>query len=469
MSIQLRPHQTQAVHDIRAEYRAGKRSPILVMPTGSGKTVIFTYIASRMSMLGKRILILVHRRELVDQVSDALGQWGVEHGIISPHYHPRSESPVQVASVFTLARRLASNPAAYDLVIIDEAHHAARGSTWAKVMESNAHARYLGVTATPCRLDGKGLGIDCGGYFDAMVLGPSVLQLIDDGYLCPPTVYAPPPESRVDLSGIRKRGGDYITSQLSEIMNARKLTGDAVVHYRDHADRLPAVSFCCDVAHAETVAAEFSKAGYQSCVLTGKTPDADRKSMISDLGSGALNVLCSVNTISEGVDVPAVAAGILLRPTASQSLSIQQMGRVLRTSHGKDRAIILDHAGNCITHGLPTTEAQWSLEGQPKRSKATNQGPTTKQCMACYAICVATAQSCPECGVPFAPSKPPAQVVSDDTELVQIDAVAEARARRKEQGMAKSMAELIAIGRARGYKNPQGWAYHVHTSRRGGD
>lgn len=461
----LRPYQQQTIDSIRAAYRSGSRAPLLVMPTGAGKTVCFSYIASQAAAKGSRILLLAHRRELVLQISRAIRGWGIEHGVIIPDHDWETAHPVQVASISTLVRRLYPGKYQFDLVVIDEAHHAVSGSGLGKVLEAFPTAKKLGVTATPCRLDGRGLGQHAAGYFDALVEGPTVLELIEAGYLARPVVYAPPAGHEVDLSAVKVTGGDYNLGQLAAAMDRTPLTGDAVAHYQRICAGAPALAFCVTVSHAAHVAQEFSRAGYRAAVLDGNTPDFRRDAMIRDLGTGKLDVLASCNVVSEGTDIPVVTAAILLRPTASYALAMQQMGRVLRTHPGKDRAIILDHAGNTRRHGLPTEPGQWSLDSKPRKAK--NQGALTHDCPGCGAVLALATRTCRDCGWVFEWTH--TEVASPPTvagELEEIDAVALARARRQEVAAAETFEALRAIGKARGYK--AGWAFHVWREKQHG-
>lgn len=463
--IALYDYQAEAVASLRGAYRSGASAPLLVLPTGAGKTVCFTYMAQRATEKGLRVLVLVHRRELVHQVSAALDQWGVPHGEISPQAKPTPHS-VQVAMVQTLARRVKLDRRGdlrFDLVIIDEAHHCTRGSCWGAVLGHNENARFLGVTATPLRLDGKGLGVADGGFFDALVTGPSVSDLVASGRLARPVVFAP--ELAVDLGGVQQRGGDYVQSQLGARMDQAGLTGDAVAHYRAHCAGAPAIAFTVTVEHATHVADDFKAAGFPAAVLTGSTPDKDRARMIRDLGTGALSVLASCNVVSEGTDIPNVMAAILLRPTASYALAMQQMGRALRAVPGKEVAIILDHAGNCHRHGLPTEEMEWTLEGAKRRSAA-----GLKPCHACRELVPSTAGRCPGCGATLrrAPDAPtgetqaelPMTAVGELVELTPEKRAALRRQRVREERRARSVVELEEIGRNRGYQYPSGWARH---------
>lgn len=455
--VTLRPYQADAVAAIRAAFRQGSRAPLLVMPTGAGKTICFSYIASQAAAKGSRILLLAHRRELILQISKALNLWGIGHGVMLPDWQETGH-PVQVASIPTLARRLYPGKYRFDLIVIDEAHHAVSGSGLGAIVEAFPDAKLLGVTATPCRLDGRGLGKGAAGYFDALVEGPSVLDLIDAGYLARPVVYAPPAGNEVDLSRVKVTGGDFNLGQLAEAMDRTPLTGDAVAHYRRLCAGQPALAFCVTVAHAAHVAEQFNRAGYRAAVLDGETPDFTRDRVVRDLGRGELDVLASCNVVSEGTDIPIVAAAILLRPTASYALAIQQMGRVLRTYPGKDRALILDHAGNTRRHGLPTEPGNWSLDSKPRRKPGLT-ADLTKDCPDCGAVLALAARTCPECGCVFEWAReafePPPTVAGD---LEMIDAVALARERRREVDQARTLEDLQAIGRARGYKS--GWAWH---------
>jgi len=361
----LRPYQLECIDALQRSYARGHRAVILQLSTGGGKTVIVAAIARRARLAEHRVLILVHRRELIGQASDKLTRAGVNHGIIAAGCPATPQEAVQVASVQTLARR----PDALvkvDLAVIDEANHA-RANTWRSVLARYPNARLLGVTATPARLNGKGLGIEAGGFFDELVCGPSARDLIADGYLSPSRCYVP--RRRVDLSDVKSRAGDYDVSDLVTRVDRPEIVGDAVEQYRLHADHTPGIAYCCNVAHGESVAAAFQAAGYRAECVHGKLKDRDRDRLIAGLGTGEIELLTSCDLISEGLDVPNVGVVILLRPTKSTTLYLQQVGRGMRPASGKGALIVLDHAGNVITHGLPDEERQWSLLGAEKAKK----------------------------------------------------------------------------------------------------
>jgi superfamily II DNA or RNA helicase len=457
--LKLRDYQQDAVNKIRQSYIQGAHAPLLVLPTGGGKTVVFSYIAATTASRGKRVLILVHRVELLRQTSAALTKAGVHHGLVNPKYTADLFAPVQVASVQTLVRRL-HHIKPPDLIVIDEAHHALAG-TWKKIIDAYPQARILGVTATPCRGDGGGLGKISGGVFDDLVEGPQVGELIERGFLVKPIIYAP--AERIDLSSVKVKMGDYDNQQLAQVMDKPKITGDAVAHYRKLCPGVPAVVFCVSVAHAQHVAEEFRSAGYRAYHADGSLEDDIRKRILNGLGNGTVDVVTSCDLISEGTDIPAIGCAILLRPTQSLGLYLQQVGRALRTVEGKEHAIILDHVGNVLTHGLPDEPREWTLEGDKKRKKSKKDDEPAvriKQCEKCYAI-HEPAPTCPVCGFVYVvKANSPQQV---EGELQQISAGMVRRAKVVEQAKAQTLEELEAIAKARGYKS--GWALHIFKSR----
>jgi DNA repair protein RadD len=458
----LRPYQTDGVSAIRESFIQGSRSPLYVLPTGGGKTVLFSYIAANAASRGKHVWILVHRIELVRQTSKKLHEAGILHGIVNPKFTPNYHHPLQVASVQSLVRRMDKFRHKPDLIIVDEAHHA-NASTWARVLEANPQAKILGVTATPCRTDQSGLGSASGGFFDSLIVGPQIYDLIRDGYLSRPVVYAP--GKAIDLSGIRSRAGDYATDELAALMDKPTITGDAVKHYARLCPGQPAIVFCVSVAHAQHVAAQFRDAGYRFESVDGTMDDNDRARILDGLGNGTIQGVTSCELISEGTDIPAVACAILLRPTMSLGMYLQQVGRALRPAPGKAHAVILDHVGNVMRHGLPDEHRDWSLDAPPKKTKGGKNQPAVnvKQCPVCYAV-HEPAPVCPLCDHQYAPD--PRQVEQIDGELREIteaDKDAISKSRHREQALARSLEDLRELARRRGYK--PGWADHIFKSR----
>ena len=455
--MQLRGYQQQAIDDLRNAYRAGAKAPLLVGPTGMGKTCIFSAIANSAAARGKQVLILVHRRELLHQASRKLADIGLDHGLIAAGI-PATDHLVRIASVQTLVRRLSRMNWQPSLIIIDEAHHASAGS-WTTVLDKWPDTFRLGVTATPCRLSGAGLGT----AFDQLVLGPSVADLTDWGFLSPARIYAPPVIA--DLSGLRRRAGDYAADQVSTAMNRPTVTGDAIAHYQRLAGAQRAIAFCCSIDHANHVAASFNAAGIPAATLLGNTPDRD--AVVAAFDAGSVQVLVTVDVVSEGFDIPAASCAILLRPTQSLGLYLQQVGRVLRPAPGKDHALVLDHVGNVHRHGFPDDHRDWSLAEGARRGSAGTAAPSVRTCPECYAA-FKPAPICPCCGATCAPikSRKIQQLAGELTELrreVIRQRIEERTASKRKQQAARTLPQLLALAKERGYS--PGWAYRIYHAR----
>jgi superfamily II DNA or RNA helicase len=462
VNFQLRPYQSAGVDALRQSFRNGKTAPIYTLPTGGGKTLVFSYITRNAVNHGHRVLILVHRQELLRQSSATLSRWGVPHGVIAPR-HPMTGQMVQVASVYTAARRV-HRIAAPNLIIIDEAHHVVAG-TWQKIIEAFPRAKILGVTATPSRLDGRGLGRHVGGVFDDIVIGPTISELIEGGYLVKPRVFASP--RHLNLEGVHTRGGDFAADDLTRVMSQREIIGDAVAHYARLCPGKPAIAFCTSIEHAKAVTAQFAAGGWRARRIDGTMPDEERTGIVAALAEGDLDVMVSVDLVSEGFDVPACTAAILLRPTQSESLFLQQVGRALRPAPGKDCAYILDHAGNVARHGLPQEEREWTLDGRRAREAA----PELKQCPNCFAMLPRAASECPECehffGEPEAGGagerSQPEQVAGELIELTPEIIARRREEQRREVNGARTREELLRIARQRGYN--MRWVDHILAAR----
>jgi superfamily II DNA or RNA helicase len=445
--MNLRPYQSQLVTEIRGQYQLGRKSVLAVLSTGAGKTYIFSYIAQQASIKGNRVLILVHRAELLDQASRSLSSMSVQHGLIQANRAMDLSHAVQVASVQTVARRLHLLPRDFfQLLVVDEAHHTTAG-TWARVIEHFSQAKLLGVTATPIRLDGRGLGE----HYQAMVEGPSAAWLTDNGYLALARVLAPP---GFDTTGLRKRMGDFDTKEAEHRIGT--IMGDCLSHYRKHLDGQTAIAFCCSVAHAEAVARLFISAGIPAASIDGSMTSEQRRDLLQALGTGRIKVLTSCALIGEGVDVPSVGGCILLRPTASTSLHLQMIGRCLRPSPGKAAAVVLDHVGNTLRLGHHLEPREWTLEGLAKRDR--DKAPSVKVCPVCFATSMSAAQVCRECGHVFAPQETRELKVVEG-ELVEM----QRQQAKRQQGTAQSLDDLRQLAQQRGYK--RGWAERVYQAR----
>lgn len=448
----LRDYQDPDVDRIRALLRQGRKRICYQAPTGSGKTVVFCYIAKKAAENGRRVVILVHKVELVDQTCAALTAAGVRFGIIASGYPEDLDAPVQVASVMTLINRLDWLRDVH-LLIVDEAHHV-MAHTWLAVLAALPGAVVLGVTATPERLDGKGLGE----VFESLIVGPAVKTLIAQGWLAPFVVYAP--ERMVNLKGIRTTAGDYRLGELARRMNTEIVLDDALTEYRKHLEGRTAIAFCTTIEHSRATARFFRSAGVSAEHLDGDTPRRERQDIIKRLETGETSVVCNCGIVSEGLDVPSVGGVILLRPTKSLAVYLQQIGRALRPAPGKDRAVVLDHSGNVFKHGLPDLEHAWSLEGRPKKKGKA----LVRRCPECGALVPISARDCPECGADFRPSPPLAPRSAPDP-LIELDP-ATAHERWLAHGSFKAVMEwagedesrLREVAAARGYK--PGWVYY---------
>lgn len=385
MKVDLRPYQYKAVNDLRTAFRDGYKAPLLVMPTGSGKTYTYSAIAGGAAIKGSRILILEHRKELLRQASCSLAALGVRHRIVAPNskiadirrVHVErfgwpmidKDSHVAVASVQTLIRRLdwlaEFDP---DLIIVDEGD-LATATSWHKIFGAAPRAKKLGVTASPCNTSGVGMNT----VYDFMVLGPSMIDLIELDALCRPRVFAPP--MMADMSSVGHVQGEFDAQSAAFAMDKPAITGNAVEHYKELAPGRPAIVFCASVKHAEHVAEQFRAAGFRFEVVHGAMDDDDRDDRIFGLASGKYHGIVTVDVVSRGTDIPVAEVAILLRPTESLALFLQQVGRVLRPAEGKEYGLILDHAGNCARHGLPHQDREWTLEGRKKGKR----GPMDKE------------------------------------------------------------------------------------------
>ncbi len=463
MTVALRDYQAAGLAEVRRLMAGGCRRVLRVLPTGGGKTVEFCHLAHSVSGRGKRALILVHREELVNQVVESLEREGVTAGVIHPAWPFAPLYPIQVGSVYTVANRIGQIYAP-DLVIVDEAHHSA-AKTWGKVLSAWPAAYILGVTATPQRLDGKGLKP----WFDGLVVGPQITDLISAGHLVQPVVYAPP--GNLDLSSVRTTAGDYNRADMSGAIQRSTITGDAVDHYLRLTPGRRAVVFCHSVAAAEELAAKFRESGITAESIDGSLDRSERARRIKRFRSGHTLVLTTCDLVSEGFDLPDIEVAILLRPTKSLSLYLQQVGRALRPMPGKREAIILDHVGNVDRFGLPDDQRDWQLtEDKPKGNGKCPYPP--KRCPQCHMMLHPAKRQCPACGHIFpAAKKRGAEQKAGDLQ---------ARQRRDPEQiqpeewktmpyweaikLCRTEHHLRKMALARGYSS--GWVWHIMNSRK---
>ena len=455
--IVLREYQERIVAELRA-LLPSHRSVLVQSATGSGKTCFSAVMAAGVAAKGRRAIFAVHRRELLAQTSNTFARVGVPHGLIQAGQPIDTSQRVQVAMLETLRRR---NVPAPDLLVVDEAAHAA-STTWAGLIERyrNDGAYVVGLTATPARLDGRGLGQ----WFSAMVQGPPIRWLISQGYLSDYRIFAPPPP---DTRKLRIERGDYARDDAAALMTRPYVLGSAVSHYQRHAPNRLALIYCVSRDASRRTAEAFCAAGISAVHLDGETPDAERRETLQKLARREIQVVCNVELFVEGTDLAALAgsdvtieAVSILRPTQSLGMHLQMCGRALRPKNVP--AIILDHAGNTRRHGRPDDPHAWSLDGLEKPKRRLELAPDIRECPACWLVYEAAKKACPECGEP-APTRP-REVVEIDGDLVDLTAADEAK---QEKDSARQFWVLQALARKRGYRDPAGWARHVMEGRRG--
>lgn len=451
--ITLRDYQQDLIDRAGAALATSPRV-LIQAPTGAGKTALSAHMVGGAASKGRRILFLVHRQELLRQSSAAFTLQGIPHGTIAAGASFNPYERVHIGSIGTVAKRLAKIPKP-DLVVVDEAHHAAAKS-WGDVLRGLSPRWIIGLSATPCRLDGRGLGE----HFDTIVPGPDVAELIDRGFLSPFRVFAP---TTLDLSGVRTTAGDYNRSDVAAAADKPAIIGDAVKHYQRLVPGKRAVVFCCSVQHAEHVVGQFQMAGVAAEHIDGSMASVDRAAALRRFETGHTLVLASVDLVSEGFDLPAIEAAISLRPTKSLSLWLQQVGRVLRPAPGKSEAIVLDHVGNTARHGFPDDPREWTLDGRPKRASKAGQANPVRQCTACYHV-HRPAASCPACGHAYAVAS--RRVDEREGQLAEVERT---KARRQmvtdRMREAKSLADFQAIAKEAGYKPGWAWQAWQHSSK----
>jgi superfamily II DNA or RNA helicase len=351
-SYKLRDYQEALLQKIFDSWARGNRRVLAQLPTGAGKTIVFSAIAREFLKQGLGVLVLAHREELILQAGEKLEALsGLPVGYIKAGMPVNADYDVQVASVQSLIRRKRFPESG--LVIVDEAHHAVAKS-YKDILDQYPQAYILGVTATPCRTDGQGFKW----LFDDLITGPSPEWLISSGYLSPFRLYGA--SSLIDTKGVKKTAGDFNQGQLEDA--AMKVVGDVVPAWRKHAEGKRTIVFAVGVDHSKAIASEFLKEGIPAEHLDGTTPNEERRAAIARFRSGETLVLSNCGLFTEGFDCPAVEAVQICRPTCSLILHLQMLGRALRPAEGKDFARIIDHTENWKNHGFPDEDRSWSLD-----------------------------------------------------------------------------------------------------------
>jgi superfamily II DNA or RNA helicase len=407
-----------------------------VLPCRSGKSYIMAEMTNLAVAKGKKVLILAHRRILLDQ-------------------HSKLIHNARIESVFTEVNHLGENGNP-DLIIIDEAHISGCDS-YAKVCDFYKDAKIVGFTATPARLDGKPLSL-----FQKLVIGLSHKELEARGDIAPYDLYSH--KLDIDLSKVAQAGGDFVQSQLEPVMCDRKVYGDIVKEYLAHASGKQAIAYCSGIDHAMQIASLFNSRGIASREMDASTPEKEREETMADFKAGKFKILTNCNLISEGITVPECDCVMLLRPTQSLTLYIQQSCRCL-TPRPNKRAVIIDFVGNCFTHGMPSDDHDWSLTDEIKPlNRSREPDVLVRICGHCFrAYPSKVGPICPYCGEDNGKTR---KEIEDDkqAELERITEINKRNA-KMEQGRARSLEQLIKVGKERGYKNPWAWANFVLRGR----
>lgn len=408
MTVKPRSYQIDTVNRSRALVARGIRRFIIQAPCGSGKTITACMFMQAAVDKGRRCLFIAPARQLVNQCSNKLQEFGLHHGIIMARrgYTPAN---IQVASKDTLMSRAINSEKISlpesDIVIFDEAH-LSLGDGAMKILERYKNSVIIGLTATPARKS----GLQPGDFYKGIIHSVPVSQLIREGYLVPARVFAP---NTPDLKGVKVSGGDYVESQLAKRMDRPTLVGDIVAHWKRLAQDRQTVVFASSVEHSMHLCQEFLRSGIQAKHIDAETPDDERDRIFGtydeegEIHNGKIRVLCNYGVATFGVDFPPVSCAIFARPTKSFVLYMQMAGRVLRAYNGplgkKTDALILDHAGCVLMHGFPDEDIDWKLDEsekiQDKNEKKRDEGEfrTPVQCPMCMAL-FSGSPVCPECG-----------------------------------------------------------------------
>lgn len=444
----LRDYQQSIFDKSIQAFKDGAKGICCVLPCRSGKS----YIMARMIKGAKgNVLVLAHRHTLINQHKELLQKLGV------------LTSNVRVASVFTEASRLGQYAKdSINLIIIDEAH-LSEAMSYRKVCEYYDCKRVL-FTATPARLDGKPLTLA-----DTLITGITADELIKTGAISEYDYYAP--DLNLNIDNVDMVAGEYNNGQLTELMCQSAIYGDVIKYYRQLGDNRQAIAYCTSVKHSEQTASMFTENGISAISIDGSMSQKERNTKMDMFRKGQVQILCNCNLISEGVTLPNASVALLLRPTMSLPLFIQQSCRVLTPVQGK-KAVIIDFVNNVQKHGMPTETHNWSLTQSVEKRKQFNEDGTLniRQCENCFK-CFKTVPVCPYCGYTYKVKGRELKSVQD-VELKKIEAIEkeaqkkQKKEARREQGMCKSYQELYELAKKRGYKNPSGWAYFIMKGRK---
>ena len=424
--MKLREYQADLIGMIRFAILHGCRSIVSVLGCGGGKSVIQAEIARSATGKGNRVLFLVHRKELCEQITGTFTAQGVDMDLCS------------VSMVQTVSRHIDKLPEPR-IIITDEAHHSTAAS-YKKIYAAFPDACRLGFTATPCRLNKGGLGE----VYDKLITSVTTQWLIEHNYLSPYKYYS---VKLADTSELHIKAGDYKADEIAELMQNKEIYGETVKQWEKLAKNKKTIAYCASVEAAEQTAEQFRQAGYTAEALSGSTPKELRAQIMQDFRDSKIMILTNCELFGEGLDVPDCECTVLLRPTQSLTLYIQQSMRSMRYMPGKT-AIIIDHVGNCYLHGLPDDNREWTLEPKKKQENMVK----IRECPQCYAVYPPTQQKCPYCG--YAAVK---EIQRKDKEVVEIDLVEmkrqdDIRNTRLSDADLRTWPEVVEFQKLHGYK-----------------
>lgn len=461
-NIILRDYQTAAISELVANMRAGVRRNIYVLPTGGGKTAVASYMLDSSSARGQVGWFTVHRRELAYQTSEAFARYGIQHGMVMSGEPMHPWHNVQIALIGSIKNRMQYLKAP-NIIIPDEAHHA-RAKSWENLFSAYPQSWVVGLTATPERLDGRGLGQ----WFDRMVIGPSMRTLIDQGYLAEYRLFTPPPP---DMSDVHTVAGEFNTKEARAALERSRIVGNAIEEYGRICPHARAIVRSIDIEFSEKVAERFRAAGYRAVHIDGMADRITRKQVFDDFRTGEIEVLCQVELAGEGVDIPGILCAIDLRPTKSLTMYLQFLGRALRMFEGKGKAILLDHVGNAERHGWPDDDREWSLADRKRKPVSA----PIFSCKSCFAAFRVKHKICPECGaIMYDPQMMggrahPQQIEgtlheqSREEHEAQQAIFKQRNARKRELRNLHTLEELKAYAKTKGYSAR--WAEHLMRAR----
>ena len=424
--MKLREYQADLIGKIRLAILHGSKSIVSVLGCGGGKSVIQAEIARSATAKGNRVIFLVHRKELCEQITGTFTAQGVDMDLCS------------VSMVQTVSRHIDKLPEP-KVIITDEAHHSTAAS-YKKIYAAFPDACRLGFTATPCRLNKGGLGE----VYDKLITSVTTQWLIEHNYLSPYKYYS---VKLADTSGLHIKAGDYMADEIAELMQNKEIYGETVKQWEKLAKGKKTIAYCASVEAAEQTAEQFRQAGYTAASLSGSTPKELRAQIMQDFRDSKIMILTNCELFGEGLDVPDCECTVLLRPTQSLTLYIQQSMRSMRYMPGKT-AIIIDHVGNCYLHGLPDDNREWTLEPKKKQENMVK----IRECPQCYAVYPPTQQKCPYCG--YAAVK---EIQRKDKEVVEIDLVEmkrqdDIRNTRLSDADLRTWPEVVEFQKLHGYK-----------------